>query len=80
MTKLKPEDQCTNHAAFKRYWPGEDPDFVSLDHALDSKKIADAMSLHLPMDVLTLIELADLPDPFPQCACSKGHPQEIFTS
>jgi len=71
---------CDEFAVYERFWPGKDPDFVCVGHAIDSARIGAAIDCKIfmrPITVTQLIELDLIPGEFPKCVCSTGHPQEI---
>ncbi len=73
------DEMCGELGVFRRYWPGEEPDIVCVEHAEDSRKIANAMGFPLVMEPIGYGVSDPVPAEFPECACHKGHPQEIHT-
>ena len=71
------KDQCKNQAAMKRCWPGKDPDMVCIEHAEDSKRIADAMGFHIDFEPIGYSVSDPIPDEFPTCCCSAGFSQKV---
>ena len=61
---------CKNLATIKRYWPGNPPDLICLEHAQDSKRIAEAMGF-----VLILEPIGYPAGEIPTCCCSEGFSQ-----
>jgi len=70
---------CNETAIYQRFWPGKTPDFVCLDHAIDSAKIAKAIDCNILMRPITVAILIarDSTLEIPKCDCFEGHPQEI---
>ena len=75
---MSPDEMCENGVAFERFWPGEEPDFVCLGHAIDTQKLADVFGLDGVLRPITIAGLEQL-DRAPACACTKGRVQEVFT-
>ena len=76
---MDPKDMCEEPAVFERFWPGQDPDFVCVDHAVDTVKIGEAINCSVSLRPITasrVIEMLQEGD-VPVCGCSKGHVQEI---
>ena len=70
-------DKCENLASIKRFWPGREPDAVCIEHAQDSKRIADAMGFPLRLEPIGYSVGSPMPEQFPMCCCSKGFSQTI---
>ncbi len=82
------DEQCGNQIAFRRRWPGRDPDFVCLEHGADTARIAEAMgmsttgllefvaSISAGASIEKLEELATLLTEN-VCACTVGRVQTI---
>jgi len=73
------KDKCTNMAVVKRYWPGKEPDLVCIEHAEDSRQIADAMGFYLILEPTSCPANATIPDEIPTCCCSAGFSQKVST-
>lgn len=71
------KEECKNMAVIKRYWPGNEPDLVCIEHAQDSKRIADAMGFHITLEPNTSFEVVD--GEFPTCCCTAEFSQEVTT-
>lgn len=69
-----PPDRCPRPAAYKRWWPGREPDTVCLKHGDDSVRVANAMGFDVPIELLDA-ETAKLS----RCACSPGFSQTVVT-
>lgn len=67
------KDKCTNMAVIKRYWLGHEPDLVCIEHAEDSKRIADAMGFHLILEPKGF----NVDEEVPTCSCSAGFSQKV---
>lgn len=69
-----PSDQetklCEKPAAFRRYWPGREPDLVCEEHAEDSKAIVEALGLRLALEPLEGTDWRD-------CVCTPGRAQRV---
>ena len=70
-------DKCENRAAIRRYWPGSNPDLICVDHAEDSKRIADAMGFPLVLEPIGYSATGGIPDEIPPCCCDAGYSQKI---
>jgi hypothetical protein len=70
---------CSETAIYKRFWPGQPPDFICLEHANDTAKIAKAIDCNILMRPITVADLIAIDSTLeiPKCACHEGHPQEI---
>ena len=73
------KELCTNLAAIKRYWPGNDPDLICIEHAEDSKRVADAMGFHLVLEPIGYKVGELIPEELPTCCCTPGFSQTIKT-
>ncbi len=76
---MDPKDMCEEPAVFERFWPGQDPDFVCVDHAVDTAKIGEATGCGIPLRLITASRVIKMlqDGKMPKCDCSKGHVQEI---
>ena len=79
MGEIQEGQRCQELGAVKRYWPGREPDIVCILHATDTKKIADALGIVIPLEMLSYRLGDELPDEEPKCSCSKGRVQEVRT-
>lgn len=70
-------DKCTNVAAMKRYWPGKHPDLVCIEHAEDSKRVADVMGFYLVLEPSSFAVGDEIPDEMPICCCSVRSSQKV---
>lgn len=73
------KDRCKEPATIERFWPGRDPDFVCVDHAVDTAKMGEAVGCPItlrPMVASEMIEMLQAGN-VPKCGCSQGHVQEI---
>lgn len=43
------EERCENPVSVERFWPGKEPDLVCLEHAQQSRAIAQVMGFHLAL-------------------------------
>lgn len=57
------EKQCENRATIRRFWPGQQPDFVCPLHAVAWRNISDAMGVHLHMESIA----EDVPEADRKC-------------
>ena len=76
---MDPKDACEEFPTIERFWPGQEPDFVCLDHAVDTAKIGEAIGYPIPLRFIDgdrMIEMLRGGE-IPKCGCSKGHVQEI---
>lgn len=71
------DEKCQNIANVRRFWPGEKPDLVCIDHAQDSERIASAMGFHLHLEPVGYSMAGPIPDELPTCFCSKGFSQTV---
>jgi hypothetical protein len=72
------DDKCENMAVIIRYWPGNKPDLICIEHAEDSKKIADAMGFFLHLEPVGYSLVSAMTEfPFRRCCCSKGFSQTV---
>ncbi len=71
------KNKCPNVAVVKRYWPGREPDRVCIEHAEDSKRIADAIGFYLVLEPLSYDVNATITDEILTCCCSPGFSQKI---
>lgn len=73
------DDRCPNNATVRRFWIGEKPDLVCVDHARDSERIANAMGFHIHLEPIGYSMLQPIPGEFPKCCCSSGFSQTVET-
>ena len=71
-------ERCENMATIRRFWPGKEPDLVCVDHAQNSKRIAEAMSFHLHLEPIGYSAEGPMQTEFPTCCCSKGFSQSVI--
>lgn len=69
-------DKCTNMAVIKRHWPGSDPDLVCIEHADDSKRVADAMGFRLLLEPISYKPEDTIHNEAPTCCCTAGFSQK----
>lgn len=69
--------QCSELAVVRRYWPGQEPDLICIEHAMDSKRISEAMGFHLVLEPFGQRVGDEIIEPWPTCACYEGHPQFV---
>lgn len=70
-SEIKETKLCEKPAAFRRYWPGKEPDLVCKEHADDSRAIMEALGLKLALEPL------QGNDWFDDCACTPGRVQRV---
>jgi len=70
-------DKCENTATVRRFWPGNEPDLVCVDHAQDSEKIAAAMGFSVHLEPIGYPAGGPIPTEFPTCCCDKGFSQTV---
>lgn len=68
-------DKCKNMAVIKRFWPGREPDKICVEHAQNSKRVADAMGFHVHFEPIGYSVGEPVPEDFPTCCCLKGFSQ-----
>ena len=73
------EKKCSNPVNFIRHWPGQEPDHVCLEHAMDSTKILEAMNWPLAGVIKLYVypRNIDADWELPKCACTEGRVQEV---
>ena len=76
---MDPKDACEEMATIERFWPGRDPDFVCVDHAVDTAKMGEAVGYPITVRPIVASEMLEMvrAGKMPKCGCSKGHVQEI---
>lgn len=76
---MDPKDACEEFATIERFWPGQEPDFVCVDHAVDTVKVGEAIGYSIPLRLINGDRMIEMlrDGEIPKCSCSKGHVQEI---
>ena len=71
---MKDSERCESMATIRRFWPGEKPDLLCVDHAQDSEKVASVIGVYVHMEPIGY-SLGQIVEEFPRCCCSKGFSQ-----
>lgn len=71
-------EKCQEIATIRRFWPGESPDLICVDHAQDSERIAEAIGFKLHLEPISYPVAGPIVTEFPTCCCNAALGSEDF--